>query len=151
MLSGAGVQRSGTPAESKHPDLSTIATARDFSLHQNDPSKRWVLDSPFFSASIALRLRGPDALLPCPSRHLVDSDLPQELRGILGQHGIDEHPGAELEPCHARETRYHADIPMKVPCTAIFRRTAANGEIQIGILQPNIDLGQKRSQNSRQF
>jgi len=40
MLSGAGVQQSGTPAESKHPYPGTAATGRDSSLRSE-----WQLDT----------------------------------------------------------------------------------------------------------
>src|SRR5258708_6919975 len=64
------------------------------------------------------------------------------------QYGINEHSRTEFEARGTGKARNHAYIPMEMAGAGIVGRAAANREIKIRILQPNVKLGQQAPQDT---
>jgi hypothetical protein len=70
--------------------------------------------------------------------------------GCFRQDRVDEHARPQLEPGGSRQARNHADVPVKMARPHVVRGAAAHREVEVGIVETYVELGQEGSQNSRQ-
>ena len=76
--------------------------------------------------------------------------FPQRLRISFRQRRIDIHPGPELEARRLVHPRHDGDIPVKMRCVLFLRTERADDEVERGIGQHPVDLGENRVQDLRQ-